>query len=259
MIKAVLSLEQNTIPPNIFFDAPNPKIPFKEANLHVPVTAMRWPQDRSKRISVNCFGIGGANAHAILESTDAYCERESCSEKSNNSSWNCSRLLVVSAKNPDSLKQHTKKIAQYANEHPARLHDLAYTLDSRRQHLKHRAFAVAQPSKPVDASAFQSAQTKLGRLTFVFTGQGAQWAGMGKDLMDSFESFRDDIQQMDSTLQELEDAPGWSLQGKWPLSPSLVAKTNIEPKMSWPKEAMIVVLMKLSTRSLCALHSRSGL
>lgn len=81
LIKAVLALENKTIPPNIKFSKPNPKselgialfahpfadrvvaVPFKEANLQVPLEPIAWPKDRAERVSVNSFGIGGANAH----------------------------------------------------------------------------------------------------------------------------------------------------------------------------------------------------
>ncbi|KAK1951932.1 KR-domain-containing protein [Colletotrichum sublineola] len=67
LIKAVLSLEHETIPPNIFFNTPNPLIPWDEARLRVPIDALPWPVDRKKRVSVNSFGVGGSNAHVILE------------------------------------------------------------------------------------------------------------------------------------------------------------------------------------------------
>ncbi|PHH92050.1 hypothetical protein CDD83_9168 [Cordyceps sp. RAO-2017] len=63
IIKAVLSLENSIIPPNINFSTPHPKIPLKEYNLEVPVEPMPFPEDRPARVSVNSFGIGGANAH----------------------------------------------------------------------------------------------------------------------------------------------------------------------------------------------------
>lgn len=214
VIKAALALEHNQIPPNIFFDSPNPSIPFKEANLHVPTTIMPWPKDRRERISVNCFGIGGANAHVIMESMAAYCGQGSKTQELTNLLGDKSRLLSVSAMSQESLEQRIQGIIGYATNYPALLPDLAYTLGERREHMKHRAFAVVHPRKPIDTSSFQTSQAKSADLVFVFTGQGAQWPGMGKDLMETFESFRTDIQNMDNALQELESPPNWSLQGK---------------------------------------------
>ncbi|KAK1148125.1 Type I Iterative Polyketide synthase (PKS) [Aspergillus melleus] len=63
IIKCVLALEHNLIPPNVHFRTPNPKIPFDSAKLRVPVEPTPWPADRRNRVSVNSFGIGGTNAH----------------------------------------------------------------------------------------------------------------------------------------------------------------------------------------------------
>ncbi|KAL3478889.1 hypothetical protein BJX99DRAFT_268945 [Aspergillus californicus] len=208
VIKAVLTLEHNTIPPNVFFDTPNPRIPFEEGKLQVPVEAMPWPEGRSERVSVNCFGVGGANAHAILDSVSSFCgdirpESKQCDK---------SRLLVVSARSADSLRQRIRSVADYANSNPSKLQDLVFTLGTRREHLSHRAFAVAKPGELLDEPVFQTGRDKSPELTFVFTGQGAQWAGMGTDLMNAFSTARSDIQSLDRVLQSLPDGPTWSLE-----------------------------------------------
>lgn len=212
MIKAVLSLEHKTIPPNIFFDAPNPNIPFKEAKLQVPLNQMPWPKDRTERVSVNCFGIGGANAHVILDSSSVVCG------DSQREFVECpgARLLVVSANCADSLQIRTQDVAQYAKNHPAELHNLAYTLGVRREHLEYRAFAVTRPDKAIDLSWLQARKAGSSGLIWTFTGQGAQWPAMGKDLMHRFDAFRNDIKDLDKVLQELSDSPEWSLERKRP-------------------------------------------
>ncbi|KAI2968758.1 hypothetical protein CBS147323_4154 [Aspergillus niger] len=77
----------------------------------------------------------------------------------------------------------------------------------------HRAYAVIYPDTPVDLSQFQSSSTTLrsSAITFVFTGQGAQWAGMGRQLLATEPLFYNAIKKMDEVLQELADAPEWSL------------------------------------------------
>lgn len=72
IIKAVLALERKIIPPNINFCTPNPKIPFEKKNLRVPTEPVSWPVGFSERVSVNAFGIGGANAHVILDSAHSF-------------------------------------------------------------------------------------------------------------------------------------------------------------------------------------------
>ncbi|KAI2627176.1 putative polyketide synthase [Xylaria nigripes] len=68
LIKNILALEHQLVLPNINFETPNPKIPFKQFNLHVPTEVEAWPKDRAERVSINSFGIGGVNAHVIIES-----------------------------------------------------------------------------------------------------------------------------------------------------------------------------------------------
>jgi Beta-ketoacyl synthase, C-terminal domain/Ketoacyl-synthetase C-terminal extension len=68
VLKAVLALENRTIPPNIKSLPRNPAIPFEDANLIVPTEPTPWPEDRDERVSVDSFGLGGSNAHAIIGS-----------------------------------------------------------------------------------------------------------------------------------------------------------------------------------------------
>ncbi|KAL4931451.1 uncharacterized protein BDV17DRAFT_288988 [Aspergillus undulatus] len=209
VIKGVLALEHNAIPPNVFFDTPNPNIPFEEGKLHVPVEVMPWPENRHQRVSVNCFGVGGANAHAILDSVSSFCGGF-CSATP---PCDRARLLVVSARSAESLKQRIRAVVDYANNNNLlKLQDLAYTLGLRREHLTHRSFVVAKPNELIGEADFQTGRERTAEATFVFTGQGAQWAGMGRDLMRVFPSARDDLQSLDEVLKSLPDGPCWSLQ-----------------------------------------------
>jgi acyl transferase domain-containing protein len=211
IIKSVLSLEHKTIPPNTHFKTPNPQIPFKEANLHVPLEPTPWPAGRPERISVNSFGIGGSNAHAILESASTISLK---SQSTPLGSAN-SQLLVLSAHTADTLRKRIGQITDYVKNHPDRLHHLSYTLAARRSHLSHRAFAVVQPSNPIlEDTAFSMFNTSSSNVVFVFTGQGAQWPGMGLRLLSSFPGFKEDIKRMDEALQQLPDAPNWLLYGQ---------------------------------------------
>ncbi|EHA26223.1 hypothetical protein ASPNIDRAFT_171221, partial [Aspergillus niger ATCC 1015] len=210
IIKAVVSLENNIILPNVFFHTPNPRIPFKEGMLRVPIEPMPWPEGRRHRVSVNSFGIGGANAHVILDSS-SYFHMENCTLPKA-ALDESSRLLVVSARSTGSLQKRIEQVIEYANANPSRLHDLAYTLGSRRQHLSHRASAVAQQNEPLSLSNFQSAVDAAPELVWAFTGQGAQWPGMGKELMQAFPIAKDCIVQLDTVLQQLPDGPSWSLE-----------------------------------------------
>lgn len=215
VIKSVLSLENKAIAPNIYFNTPNPQVQWKEWNLHVPTEVTDWPRDAFERISVNCFGIGGANAHAVIDSASSFklpLAREP--------DWSCekykTKVLVVSARSEEALKQRIDDIVQYISMTRHNLHDLAHTLGVRREHLSNRAFAIidTSSSEQLSTTSFKSHEACESKIVFAFTGQGAQWPAMGKNLFQNFESFRNSIRYMDDVLQSLETKPDWRLEGK---------------------------------------------
>ena len=89
--------------------------------------------------------------------------------------------------------------------------DLAYTLGERREHLSHRAFAISDPKQPLLPESFTKTQHPVHDACFVFTGQGAQWSGMGKGLS-QFSLFHETIQELDCILSSLEEPPTWSIR-----------------------------------------------
>ncbi|KAJ5920923.1 Fum1p [Penicillium verhagenii] len=132
---------------------------------------------------------------------------------------NCSkslRVLIVSARSDEALKKRIEGIVQYAAEKPKNLHDLAYTLGVRREHLSNRAFAIVNtsPTQSLSPVVFKSHKALESTVIFAFTGQGAQWPAMGKTLIETFKSFRDDIRYLDDVLQCLEPRPSWRLEGE---------------------------------------------
>ncbi|KAI0008838.1 hypothetical protein F4779DRAFT_628218 [Xylariaceae sp. FL0662B] len=207
LIKGVLALENSTIPPNIKFSAPNPNIPFAEGKLTVPLEVLPWPKDRLARVSVNSFGIGGTNAHAILDSAASHNASTELSEASYSP-----QLLLYSANSPESLSKMVENFESYLSKHPERIADLAYTLATRREHLPHRTFVVAnrdQVGRPSPAVAVQQDLNTI----MVFTGQGAQWPSMGRDLFRENSHFRSSIKAMDKCLAMLGDeGPKWSIE-----------------------------------------------
>ncbi|TQN69715.1 Highly reducing polyketide synthase FUM1 [Colletotrichum shisoi] len=205
LIKSVLALEHRTIPPNIKFDAPNPKIPFAETNLRVPIAPTPWPEDRAERVSVNSFGIGGANAHVVLESAASFLGRPPESPSVMESSAlqrDRAHLMVYSANTADSLRRQVVNNQKYIGEHPGSLDDISYTLASRRGHLPHRAFSVMQDGVELTTSSFWKAPNTPADLALVFTGQGAQWPQMGAELLKTNRVFAQSLRRMDKVMQK---------------------------------------------------------
>ncbi|KAJ6018051.1 fatty acid synthase S-acetyltransferase [Penicillium sp. IBT 35674x] len=214
LIKGVLCLEHRAIPPSARFETPNPRIPFKEANLRVAKELLPWPEDRDERVSVNSFGIGGSNAHAILESARSWTVG-STSTESSLSANDSSKLVIVSAMSQESLDQKLVQLAAYCRDQNVACQDLAYTLGERRDHWRHRAFAVVQQGAVTELPVFKkhhSSSQKPQSMIFVFPGQGSQWPGMGKRLFETFGCFREAIRTMDRVLQSLPQPPTWTLE-----------------------------------------------
>jgi acyl transferase domain-containing protein len=220
LIKTVLALENRIIPPNIHFESPNPDIPFEQGKLMVPLEATPWPDGRRQRASVNSFGIGGSNVHVVVDSAAELVPSQRRTEPIDGTGIEEEqpKLLFVSAAGEESLQRRITQVADYANnkeKHGGALQDLAYTLALLTQ-LSHRAYAVVQPSSPIDPSIFRAFRAMRDpHLTFVFTGQGAQWAGMGHGLMSAFPEFHRDILEMDKIIDSI-GGPGrpWSLAGE---------------------------------------------
>ncbi|GKZ27195.1 type I Iterative Polyketide synthase (PKS), partial [Aspergillus brasiliensis] len=208
LLKAVMALENRIIPPNIRMSKPNPNIPWDSCGLSVPTEPMPWPEGRNERISVNSFGIGGTNAHVVLDSALSY-GVSSVPRRSLISP----QLLVYSANTTESLKRMMATYKTWVRNNPERITDLAFTLANRREHLPHRAFAVASltgsltPSLPLKAG-------KPPNIVMVFTGQGAQWPQMGRCLLQSpsYPVFRKTIQSLDAYIRTTDLAPGWTIQ-----------------------------------------------
>ena len=149
----------------------------------------------------------------IIDSAASYGIKSNASPKFTHEYRPKSSLLVFSANNPDSLRRTIDNYREYVKAHPERLINLAYTLGARREHLAHRAYCVTNGTGDLQVSPASRA-TAPHNPVFVFTGQGAQWAGMGKELMAEYPSFLEDIRAMDRSLATCAHPPEWTIEGK---------------------------------------------
>ncbi|KAL3444557.1 hypothetical protein BJX65DRAFT_310746 [Aspergillus insuetus] len=211
MIKAVISLENKVLLPHIHMNEPNPAIPFESSNLLVSQESTSWPDGRKERISVNNFGVGGTNVHVILDSASSLNLITNDERRSDTRPH--PRILVVSVNSEKALSRQTENIKTYLDKNPHALRDLAYTLGERREHLAYRAFSLATEGQAIGPFNIGTTSCDVSpEVTFVFTGQGAQWPAMGNALLESSGLFRASIQRLDQALQRLSSPPTWTLE-----------------------------------------------
>ncbi|KAI0096909.1 polyketide synthase-like protein [Nemania sp. FL0031] len=218
VIKVILAFEHGKIPPTRGPRELNPKLPLESLNVKIVTELEDWPRD-IRRASINAFGFGGANAHAILESYESYCANTAPKSSLIVSPIRCGQhiLLPYSAASSKALLQRREHVIRAIQNHKSKtdgLRNLAYTLSERRSHFKHRGFVVCDSSANVVSGEPAQGGDQPLPIAFICTGQGAQYPGMGKELLlGSPRIFADTIRSLDGVLQRLPDPlkPDWTL------------------------------------------------
>ncbi|MEK6278976.1 MAG: aminotransferase class III-fold pyridoxal phosphate-dependent enzyme [Acidobacteriota bacterium] len=195
LIKTVLALENEELPPSLHYEKPNPEIDFEQSPFFVNARLSRWGRkaNEPRRAGVSSFGIGGTNAHVIVEEAPLV----SSSEAAPVNDW---QVLLLSARTATSLQAAKQQLAKHIEQHPAQnLADIAYTLQVGRRMFaqraavicRDRAEAVAGLRGEEFARAVAGAQLPANQgLVFMFPGQGAQYVNMGRNLYDAGGEFR---------------------------------------------------------------------
>ncbi|KAM0202100.1 hypothetical protein ACHAQI_010959 [Fusarium lateritium] len=253
LIGTSLALRNGTVPPNMHFEQLNPDIvPFYN-HLEVPVTATPWPELAAggvRRASINSFGFGGTNAHAIIE---AYTPEESTTSTTQPL---LATPLVFSAASLTSLKATmSDHLDILTGNTQVSLRDLAWTLQHRRSVLPYRkaitgldATDICQGIKHAldDESDSKYGNLQAPNVLGIFTGQGAQWPRMGAALLESSALAQQTVSELDASLASLpeQDRPQWTIYDQL-LAPAATSRIA-EAALSQPLcTAVQIILVKL--------------
>ncbi|MDJ1183388.1 type I polyketide synthase [Roseofilum casamattae] len=209
LIKTVLALHHKAIPPSLHFKQPNPNIDFSQSPFYVNTALTQWETNGDPRCAgVSSFGMGGTNAHVVLEEAPKPLNTQAATVQSEPPL----HLLTLSGKTEQAVADLVESYVAELNRE-AKIGDICFTANAGREHFKHRLAVIAGSTeellqqlqtfgKPLNATADSSQQ-----IAFIFTGQGSQYAGMARQLYQTQPVFRQALDECDRILHSYLDLP----------------------------------------------------
>ncbi|KIZ15988.1 type I polyketide synthase [Streptomyces natalensis] len=183
LIKMILAMRHGVLPRTLHVEAPSSHVDWSSGALQLLTEPQEWPKaDRPWRAGVSSFAISGTNAHIILEQPPAAEEPED--EEGPHTSPSAVPWLV-SAKSEEALTAQLDRISALTDRSPL---DLGLSLATTRAHLEHRAVLLSEGGETVEVARGHAEHT-AGKLAVLFSGQGAQRVGMGRELYGRFPVF----------------------------------------------------------------------
>lgn len=212
VLKVVLALQHESIPPTLHQRTPSPHVPWAELPVRVASEAVPWPRGATpRRAGVSSFGISGTNAHVVLEEAPP----EAAPPAPAFPGW-----LALSARSDAALRAQAERFAAHLRRvGDTGLGEVCASAAIGRARLEHRLVAVADTAEELAAeleivaaggeaaSVARGVARRGGRVAFVFPGQGSQWAGMGQRLLATSAPFCDAVDAADAAIRAEAD---WS-------------------------------------------------
>lgn len=217
LIKLALSLDRREIPPSLLATEVNPKISWDELPLELVRERRPWPEaGRPLRAGVTSTGLSGSNVHVIVEQAPPEAPRTGRGD-----SDRC-RVLTLSAHTPEALAETSRRYSEVLSQPRDDLADICWTARARRTHHEHRLAVTGRSADEMrgELEAFLAGESSPGlfrgsaaaddpgKLVFVFPGQGSQWLGMGRELLEHEDVFRAEIERCGEAVRRHVE---WSL------------------------------------------------
>ncbi|HRR25004.1 MAG TPA: type I polyketide synthase, partial [Bacteroidia bacterium] len=204
LIKTCLALKNKILPASLNYSKANPAIDFEASPFYVNSTLKIWTTENGEplRAGISSFGVGGTNAHVVVEEAPQKVESGIARKK---------HLFLLSGRTKDALDLQTKNLQSFLEKNPnLNLADIAYTLQTGRKYFNHRRIisggdvqeiiATLQQANPKKTAA-RELITGSPEIIFMFPGQGSQYVNMGKNLYDDEIVFKDAVDTCCNILQ----------------------------------------------------------
>lgn len=234
LMKAVLALQHRRIPAHLHLKEINPRITLDGSPLHIPTRLSEWPARGARlRAGVSSFGFGGTNAHVIVQEPPTRPDDAVGIERP-------LHLLTLSARTEEALTAQAQRVRDYLEKNrEVPFPDICFTANAGREHFKRRLSLIAathdEAARTLDlliegraeanAVCGHASGPRRPKLAFLFSGQGTQYAGMGRELYQTYPTFRTSLEQCADILQPYLERPFLSLLFAAPGQDALLHQT----------------------------------
>ncbi|ABM11841.1 type I polyketide synthase [Mycolicibacterium vanbaalenii] len=218
LLKVILSLEHQVLPKHLNFRSPSPHIPWNRLPVRIVDDPVPWTRSgRSRVAGISSFGFSGTNAHVLVEEAPRADRAGAAPQPAAPGGFG---MLPLSARTPDALAATAHRLRTWLAANPdASWPDLCFTAAVGRSHLRHRAALVVDSRSSVEELLGALAEDRPGpglargecgdppKTAWLFTGQGSQYPGMGRELFDTEPVYREVMTRCAEAVADVLERP----------------------------------------------------